>query len=92
MIMFGLGLNFKVAIFSVQFYPLRRKSVLNEQLSLNSMWTSTGTDLAKTSYTKAVDDFDAFSAGIYTPLYGKRSRSNDLWKPGGTAGISNFLD
>jgi hypothetical protein len=40
--------------------------------------TSTSTDLGKVPYTKVVDDFDAFPASIYTPLYDKMFRRNDL--------------
>jgi hypothetical protein len=32
-----------------------------------------------------VDNFDIFPVSIYTPLYDKRSRSNDRWKLGGDA-------
>jgi hypothetical protein len=56
------------------------------------MRTSNGTDLGKTPYIKTVDDFDAFPASIYTSSSDKWYRSNDLWKSGGAAGISSFLD
>jgi hypothetical protein len=47
--------------------------------------TSNGTDLGKTYYIKVVDNFDNFPASMNTPIYGKRSKSSDLWKLGGAA-------
>jgi hypothetical protein len=72
--------------------PFQTKSVLNEQLLLKLMLTSTGTDLGKVPYSKVVDNFDSFPASIYTPLKDKWSRSNDRWNSGGAAGNSSFLD
>jgi hypothetical protein len=42
--------------------------------------------------TQVVENFDIFPASIYTPLYDKRSTSNDRWKSGGAAGNSSFQD
>jgi hypothetical protein len=44
----------------------------------------------KVTYTKIVDNFDVFPESIYTPLYDKRSWSNDRWKSGGAAGNSDL--
>jgi hypothetical protein len=68
MILFGLGLNFKVATFSIQFYPFGQKSVLTEWLSLHSMLISNGTDLGEEDYTKVVDNLDSLPESINTPF------------------------
>jgi hypothetical protein len=73
-----LGLTFKAARFSVQFYLFGTESVLNEWSFLKSMLTSTSTDLGKTQYTEVVDNFDTFPASINTPSSDKRFRSDDL--------------
>jgi hypothetical protein len=42
--------------------------------------------------TQVVENFDMFPVSIYTPIYDKRSRSNDHWKSGAAAGNSSFQD
>jgi hypothetical protein len=41
---------------------------------------------------KVIENFKTFPASIYTPLYDKRSKSNDHWNSGGAAGNSSFHD
>jgi hypothetical protein len=56
------------------------ESVLNKRLSLKLMLTSNDTYLREEYYTNVVDNYDTFSACIYTSLSDKWSRSNDLRK------------
>jgi hypothetical protein len=58
----------------------------------NWLLASNDTDLGETFYTKVVDNFDTCPTSIYTHSSDKWSRSNDLWKTGGAARISSFLD
>jgi hypothetical protein len=90
--LFILGLNFRAEQIFSSVLPFRTKAVLNEWLVLKLRLASTRTDLGKVTYTKVVDNFDVFPASIYTPLYDKRSKSNDHWKSGGAVGNSSFLD
>jgi hypothetical protein len=89
---FILGLNFKASQIFSSVLPLLTKAVLNERLVLKLRLASTRTDLGKVTYTKVVDNFDVFPVSIYTPIYDKRSMSNDHWKSGDAAGNSSFLD
>jgi hypothetical protein len=66
--LFILRLEFKAAKISAQFCHFWIESVLNERSLLNSMLTSTSTDLGKVAYTKVVDNFNIFPASIYTLL------------------------
>jgi hypothetical protein len=89
---FILGLNFNASQIFSSVLPLLTKAVLNERLVLKLRLASTRTDLGKVTYTKVVDNFDVFPVSIYTPIYDKRSMSNDHWKSGDAAGNSSFLD
>jgi hypothetical protein len=90
MILFRLGLNFKVAIFSVQFYPFGQNLSRLSRLTQNWLLTSNKTDWGETFCTKGVGNFDTFPVSISTPLSDKLSRSNDLRKSGSAAGNSSF--
>jgi hypothetical protein len=91
-IIFSDWAEFKAANFLVQLYLFGTGYVLNERSLLNSKLTSKGTYFRRVHYTKVVVNFDTFLESINTPLYDKQFRSNDLWKSGGAAGISSFLD